>query len=116
MTFSATAQSGTPTAMVFRTGPSNVGVGAAITPAVVVELRDASGNVSAVNNTVTLTIGSNPGETSLSGTVSRAAVNGVATFDDLAGLDEYQAHPQHQAAAAEIRELVTSRAAIDWQD
>ncbi|WIB59257.1 Dabb family protein [Curtobacterium sp. MCLR17_007] len=40
----------------------------------------------------------------------------VATFDDLAGLDEYQVHPQHQAAAAEIRELVTSRAAIDWQD
>ncbi|QWS34032.1 Dabb family protein [Curtobacterium aetherium] len=40
----------------------------------------------------------------------------VATFDDLAGLDEYQVHPEHQAAAAEIRGLVTSRAAIDWQD
>jgi hypothetical protein len=39
----------------------------------------------------------------------------VATFDDLAGLDEYQVHPQHQAAAAEIRGLVTGRAAIDWQ-
>lgn len=39
----------------------------------------------------------------------------VATFDDLAGLDEYQVHPEHQAAAAEIRGLVTSRAAIDWQ-
>ncbi|MBT1677157.1 Dabb family protein [Curtobacterium aurantiacum] len=39
----------------------------------------------------------------------------VATFDDLAGLDAYQVHPEHQAAAAEIRELVTSRAAIDWQ-
>ena len=40
----------------------------------------------------------------------------VATFDDLAGLDEYQVHPQHQAAAAEIRGFVTGRAAIDWQD
>lgn len=40
----------------------------------------------------------------------------VATFDDLAGLDEYQVHPEHQAAAAEIRGLVTARAAIDWQD
>jgi hypothetical protein len=40
----------------------------------------------------------------------------VATFDDVAGLDEYQVHPDHQAAAAEIRGLVTSRAAIDWQD
>lgn len=39
----------------------------------------------------------------------------VATFDDLAGLDEYQVHPQHQAAAAEIRGLVTGRAAIDWR-
>ncbi|MCS6566122.1 hypothetical protein BIU95_06810 [Curtobacterium sp. MCBA15_007] len=39
----------------------------------------------------------------------------VATFDDLAGLDEYQVHPAHQAAAAEIRDLVTARAAIDWQ-
>ncbi|PYY36111.1 Dabb family protein [Curtobacterium sp. MCJR17_055] len=40
----------------------------------------------------------------------------VAEFDDLAGLDEYQVHPDHQAAAAEIRGLVTARAAIDWQD
>ncbi|WFR66717.1 Dabb family protein [Curtobacterium flaccumfaciens] len=31
----------------------------------------------------------------------------VATFDDLAGLDEYQVHPRHQAAAAEIRGMVT---------
>ncbi|MCJ1713547.1 Dabb family protein [Curtobacterium sp. VKM Ac-2922] len=40
----------------------------------------------------------------------------VATFDDLAGLDAYQVHPEHQAAAAEIRGLVKSRAAIDWQE
>ncbi len=39
----------------------------------------------------------------------------VATFDDLAGLDAYQVHPDHQAAAAEIRGLVRSRAAIDWE-
>jgi len=39
----------------------------------------------------------------------------VATFDDLAGLDAYQVHPEHQAAAAEIRGLVTGRAAIDWE-
>ncbi|ROP65556.1 Dabb family protein [Curtobacterium sp. PhB115] len=39
----------------------------------------------------------------------------VASFDDLAGLDEYQVHPEHQAAAAEIRGLVTGRAAIDWE-
>ncbi|MFZ7086985.1 Dabb family protein [Curtobacterium sp. RRHDQ10] len=39
----------------------------------------------------------------------------VAQFDDLAGLDEYQVHPEHQAAAAEIRGLVTGRTAIDWE-
>jgi len=39
----------------------------------------------------------------------------VATFDDVAGLDTYVVHPEHQAAAAQIRELVTGRAAIDWQ-
>ncbi|MBT2503394.1 Dabb family protein [Curtobacterium sp. ISL-83] len=39
----------------------------------------------------------------------------VATFDDLAGLDAYVVHPDHQAAAAQIRELVTGRAAIDWE-
>lgn len=39
----------------------------------------------------------------------------VATFDDVAGLDEYQFHPEHQAAAAEIRGLVNGRAAIDWE-
>ncbi|MDM7890924.1 Dabb family protein [Curtobacterium caseinilyticum] len=39
----------------------------------------------------------------------------VATFEDLTGLDEYQVHPEHQAAAAEIRGLVTGRAAIDWE-
>ncbi|KQO62355.1 Dabb family protein [Curtobacterium sp. Leaf261] len=39
----------------------------------------------------------------------------VAQFDDLTGLDEYQVHPDHQAAAAEIRGLVTGRTAIDWE-
>ena len=38
-----------------------------------------------------------------------------ATFDDLAALDAYQVHPEHQAAAAHIRELVTGRTAIDWE-
>jgi len=39
----------------------------------------------------------------------------VAEFDDIAGLDAYQVHPAHQAAAAQIRELVATRAAIDWE-
>jgi hypothetical protein len=39
----------------------------------------------------------------------------VAEFDDLAGLEEYQVHPDHQAAAAEIRSMVSARQAIDWE-
>jgi hypothetical protein len=46
---------------------------------------------------------------------TNATVAVHATFDDLAGLDEYQVHPEHQAAAAEIRTLVTGRSAIDWE-
>lgn len=39
----------------------------------------------------------------------------VADFDDYAGLDTYQEHPAHQAVAAEIRALVSGRAAIDYE-
>lgn len=52
--------------------------------------------------------------------VAYAGQNGdiavVAEFDDVAGLDAYQVHPRHQEVAAEIRTLVASRAAIDWQE
>ncbi|WP_066521607.1 Dabb family protein [Curtobacterium ammoniigenes] len=40
----------------------------------------------------------------------------IATFDDVDGLEAYQVHPRHQEAAAEIRSLVASRAAIDWAE
>jgi hypothetical protein len=37
----------------------------------------------------------------------------IADFDDLAGLDAYQEHPTHQAAAAVVRSLVSDRASVD---
>ena len=73
-----------PTQLVITQQPSNVGVGANITPAITVEIRDASNNlVSGSTATVSVAIGTNPGGGTLSGSTSIAAVGGIATFSDL---------------------------------
>ena len=57
---------------------------ATITPAVTVDIQDAWGNlVPTATNTVTLSLSSNPGGATLGGTASKAAIGGVATFDNL---------------------------------
>ena len=73
-----------PTQLVFTTPPSSSTAGAAISPAVEVEVRDAGGSrVTAARNTVTLAIGTNAGSGTLSGTATVNAVNGIATFSGL---------------------------------
>ncbi len=58
--------------------------GSAISPAVEVAVQDAFGNtVTTAANLITVAIGANPGGGILSGTLSRNAVSGVATFSDL---------------------------------
>jgi hypothetical protein len=58
--------------------------GASITPSVQVTLEDASGNpVTTAANAVTIGIGTNPSGGTLSGTLVRNAVAGVATFPGL---------------------------------
>ena len=72
------------TKLAFTTQPSNVVAGAAIAPAVVVTVQDASGNtVTGATNSITVAIGTNPGGGTLSGTVTVAAVAGVASFSTL---------------------------------
>ncbi len=72
------------TLLAFVTQPSNATAGVAIAPAIQVVARDSLGNtVTTFTGTVTLAIGTNPGGGTLSGTVTRAATAGVATFDDL---------------------------------
>ena len=69
--------------LAFVQQPSNVSAGKAITPAVTVAVQDSGGTTVPIDNsTVTLTISSG---TFASGgnTVSVAAVNGVATFNNL---------------------------------
>jgi hypothetical protein len=70
--------------LAFQVPPGNIAPATAIAPAVQVVLLDSQGNVvpSAVN--VTVVLGANPGGATLSGTTTAAAVNGIATFSDLA--------------------------------
>ncbi|MEE9533078.1 MAG: hypothetical protein V3W06_01560, partial [Acidimicrobiia bacterium] len=72
------------TKVVFTVQPSNAGGGIANSPAIQVEVRNGSDIlVSAAVNPITLSIGTNPGGGTLSGTLTVAAVNGVATFSDI---------------------------------
>ncbi|HLL52693.1 MAG TPA: hemagglutinin, partial [Myxococcaceae bacterium] len=73
-----------PVALAFTAQPSNTTAGAFISPAVQVAVRDAFGNlVTTATDTITLSLGANPGGGTLSGSVTVNAVNGVATFSNL---------------------------------
>jgi hypothetical protein len=75
---------GTATKLAFVQGPTPTTGGATITPAVSVEVEDANGNrVTSANNTITVAIGTNPGNGNLGGTKTVAASSGLATFNTL---------------------------------
>jgi hypothetical protein len=75
---------GVATQLAFTVQPSNTAAGATITPAVQVRARDAQGNTAiAFTGDITVAIGTNPGGGTLSGTLTQAAVAGVAVFNDL---------------------------------
>ncbi len=75
---------GTATKLAFFAQPTNTTGGVPIGPAVQVQIQDAGGNpVPGATNSVTLAIGTNPNNGSLSGTKTVAAVGGVATFNSL---------------------------------
>jgi hypothetical protein len=65
-------------------GPSTTQATTAITPAVTVNVLDANNNIVASSAaSITMAIGTNAGGGTLSGTLTQAAVNGVATFPGL---------------------------------
>lgn len=73
-----------PTSLAFRTQPGSTRSGAALAPALQVEIRDGGGAVMTGSTAqVTLAISSPPAGVVLAGTVTVAAVGGVATFGDL---------------------------------
>jgi hypothetical protein len=64
--------------------PASAVAGAALAPPIQVSARDANGNLTpAFTQTVTITIGNNPGGSTLSGNATVAAVGGIATFNNL---------------------------------
>src|SRR5439155_972476 len=75
---------GSATQLVFSVQPSTTTAGAAITPVVEVTAQDAGGNTATgFTGNVTLAIGTNPSSGTLAGTLTHAAVGGVATFSGL---------------------------------
>jgi hypothetical protein len=75
---------GVATQLAFTVQPSNTAAGATITPVVQVRARDVQGNTAtSFTGDVTIAIGTNPGGGTLSGTLTRAAVAGVAAFNNL---------------------------------
>ncbi len=76
--------SGAANKLAFTVQPTNVSAGSAITPAVTVSVEDSLGNVvTSANNSITVAIGTNPSSGTLGGTLTVAAVNGVASFSTL---------------------------------
>jgi hypothetical protein len=72
-------------ALNFRQQPAAVAAGAQLANAVTVAVADSLGNtVTGATNTITLGITSGPAGATVNGTVSQAAVSGVATFADIA--------------------------------
>src|SRR5207245_2720140 len=70
--------------LAFSGQPSNAVAGAANTPAVQVAVQDALGNtVTTATSSITMAIGTNPASGTLSGTMTVAAISGVATFSTL---------------------------------
>ena len=70
--------------LAFTIQPTNTNTPNAISPSVKVAVQDLFGNTlpDAVDS-VTIELANNPGASMLGGTLTRNAVNGVATFDDL---------------------------------
>lgn len=76
--------SAVPDHLAFFVQPSDATAGASMTPSIEVEIQDNTNNrVTTATNSITLAIANNPGGGALSGTQTRSAVAGVATFGDL---------------------------------
>jgi hypothetical protein len=72
------------TKLAFAVQPSNTAAGATIFPQVVVYVEDSLGNlVTTDHSSVTLALGGNVGNGNLSGTLTEAAISGIATFSTL---------------------------------
>ncbi len=72
------------TKVIFKSQPGNVLVGTTLAPSVRVVLSDRYGNtVTMAAAAITISIGTNPGSGTLSGSATLGVIAGVATFSDL---------------------------------
>jgi hypothetical protein len=80
ITLNVTGSGGTKLA--FGVQPTSEQAGSAVTPTITVRVLNASNALVSTDNTtvITLSIGTNPNGCTLSGTLVRTAINGVATF------------------------------------
>jgi len=71
--------------LVVRQQPTDTALNNIISPSVTVEVRNFDGTIATYynNGQISVALGSNPGNATLSGTLSKSVVAGVATFDDL---------------------------------
>ena len=84
LTINAIGTSGAATQLTIGTQPTNAVAGVAISPPIVIVAKDASNNpVPSFVGNVTLAFGANPGGSTLGGTVTVAAVAGIATFSTI---------------------------------
>lgn len=80
---SFTISPATKSQLAFYIEPTDAEYGVAINPAIDVEIQDAFGNKTTDTDSITLAINNNPSGGTLAGTLSVAAVNGTATFNDI---------------------------------
>ncbi|HEX3133320.1 MAG TPA: RICIN domain-containing protein, partial [Planctomycetota bacterium] len=75
---------GGPSKLVFSVQPASSGSKTIIAPTIKIAVQNTSGNtVTSATNTIAIAIANNPASGTMSGTLSVAAVNGVATFANL---------------------------------
>ena len=75
---------GAATQLAFSTQPGNSTAGSSISGPPTVTVRDAQGNtVTASSASINVAIGTNPGGATISGTTSKNAVSGIASYSDL---------------------------------
>ncbi|HEY6059952.1 MAG TPA: hypothetical protein VIV10_05155, partial [Gemmatimonadales bacterium] len=95
---------GSLTQLVFTQQPTTDTAGQALSPAVLVTAQDAAGNtVTSFTGNITMSIAVNPGGGTLSGTATKAAVAGVATFSNLS-IDKAGTGYRLQAAAGSLKD------------
>lgn len=95
---------GSLTQLVFTQQPTTDTAGHVLTPAVQITAEDAAGNtVTSFTGNITVSIAVNPSGGTLSGTATKAAVAGVATFTNLS-IDKVGTGYRLQAAAGSVKD------------